>query len=135
MRKIGAVSEYGSKRDAELWQAYRRAIANSGVVSSETLYEMTASSPASRFWVSERRASEVMGAIIRGISISCMSPTRQEMFREIFSRFIRYRSKFPDSTIYEATFHAVNTPAPKFYLTPKTVKIILCRYRRQKFGK
>lgn len=135
MRKIGAISEFGSKRDAELWQAYRRAIATSGVVSTEMLYEMTAASPTSRFWVSERRAAEVMGAIIRGISLNHMSPTRQEMFREIFNRFLQYRSKVPKSTIYEATFHAVNTPAPKFYLTPKTVKIILCRYRREKLGK
>ena len=135
MKKKGAVYEFGSKRDAELWQAFRRAIAASGVVSTDMLYEMAAHSPTSRFWVSERRASEVMGMIIRGISISYMSRLRQEMFREIFNRFIDYRSHHPESTIYEATFHAVNTPAPKFYLTPKTVKVILCRFRRNKSGK
>ncbi|MDE6026805.1 MAG: hypothetical protein K2G23_01880 [Muribaculaceae bacterium] len=129
MKKIGSVSEFGSLRDQELWLAYRRAIASTGVVSSDILYELTASSPASRFWVSERRASEVMGAMIRGISISFMSPTRQEMYRELFRRFIDYRAQNPQSSIYEATFNAVNSPAPKFYLTPKSVKVILYKYR------
>lgn len=131
MKKIGSVSDFGSQRDQELWQAFRRAIANSGVVSSEVLFEMAALSPASRFWVSERRASEVMGAMIRGISISYMSPMRREMYQEIFRRFIEYRSRRPRASIYEATFAAVNSPAPKFYLTPKSVKIIIYNFRKK----
>ena len=132
MKKVGSVAEFGQQRNDELWLAYRRAIASSGVVSTEILYEMTAESPTSRFWVSERRASEVIGAMLRGISISFMSPLRQQMFSEIFRRFLVYREKFPKSTIYEATFHAVNSPAPKFYLTPKTVKILLYKIRKLK---
>ncbi|MDE6296579.1 MAG: hypothetical protein K2L89_01925 [Muribaculaceae bacterium] len=132
MKKIGSVAEFGLQRNEELWLAYRRAIASSGVVSTDILYEMTAESPTSRFWVSERRASEVIGAMLRGISISFMTPLRQQMFKEIFSRFLSYREKFPKSTIYEATFNAVNSPAPKFYLTPKTVKILLYKIRKLK---
>lgn len=132
MKKVGSVCEFGSRRDEELMRAFRRAISMTGVVSTEILYEMAAESPTSRFWVSERRAAEVMGAIIRGISLSFMTPLRQEMFREIFNRFIEYRRQHPRSTIYEATFQAVNSEAPKFYLTPKSVKVILSRYRRKK---
>ncbi len=135
MKKIGSVSEFGPARDEELWRAYRSAIANSGVVTMDELYSMAAASPSSRFWVSERRASEVMGMILRGISLCFMTPMRQEMFREIFNRFIAYRRKHPDSSIYEATFHAVNSPAPKFYLTSKSAKVIICRFRRNKMKK
>ena len=132
MKKKGSVAEFGHKRNEELWLAYRRAIAESGVVTTDRLYVMTASTPTSRFWVSERRASEVMGAMLRGRSITDMSATRREMFSEIFRRFSEYRRRFPAASIYEATFAVVNSPAPKFYLTPNSVKILLYQIRRQR---
>lgn len=132
MKKPGSVVEFSHKRDDELWRAYRRAIAESGVVTADRLYTLTAASPTTRFWVSERRASEVMGAMLRGVSIENMSQTKKEMFAEIFRRFSDYRHKFPASSIYEATFAAVNSPAPKFYLTPNSVKIILYQIRRKR---
>ena len=133
MKKIGSVAEFGPQRDQELWLAFRRALgAASDVVTIDKLCAIAAESPSSRFWVSERRASEVIGAMLRGISISFMSPTRREMFREIFRRFIAYRERHPLSSIYEATFAAVNSPSPKFYITPKTAKIIIYRYKKER---
>lgn len=132
MKKLGSVTDFGPHRNQELWCAYRRALAASGVISPRELYILTATSPTSRFWVSERRAAEVMGAILRGMSLNKMSPTRHEMYTEIFTRFKEYRAKHPGASIYEATFAAVNSPAPKFYLTPGSVRILIYDIRRKR---
>ncbi|MDE6538263.1 MAG: hypothetical protein K2M13_09560 [Muribaculaceae bacterium] len=133
MKKIGSVADFSRERDEQLRKAFRNAIALPGVRKVMELYALAADSPTSRFWVSERRASEVMGAMLRGMDISKMNPRRKEMFEEIFRRFSDYRLSHPGSTIYEATFAAVNSPAPKFYLSPGTVKVLLTSLRSAKF--
>jgi len=129
MKKIGSVAEFGHMRDAELLSAFRRAVAGSRVAATSEYYRLAVATPASRFWVSERRASEVIGQMLRGRSIAGMTPMRQKMYRELYRRAVAYRASHPGATIYEATFEAVNSPAPEFYLTPLSAKIILCRHR------
>ncbi|MDE6717459.1 MAG: hypothetical protein K2J70_04620, partial [Muribaculaceae bacterium] len=68
----------------------------------------------------------------KGMSVKGMSEMRREMFETLFKIFSRYRTRFPKATVEEAAFHAVNSPAPKFFLTPKSVKVILCRFIRER---
>lgn len=67
--------------------------------------------------------------MLRGLSIDFMSPCRQEMFTELFRRFLELRSANPKESISQTVVEAVNSPAPKFYLSPKSVKVLVCRYR------
>lgn len=132
MKKKGSVAEFGCRRDDELLDAYKKALSGTGIVAPNVIYELTADSPSSRFWVSERRAAEVLSAMAKGRSIAGMTPMKREMFADLFIIFSEYRRNFPEASIYEAAFHAVNSPAPRFYLTPKTVRIMIFKIRRER---
>lgn len=134
MKKNGCVCDFVPRRNAELYKTFRHTLVSTSSVDMNLIYKLTADAPSSRFWTSERRAAEVISMMLRGISISFMSPTRQEMFRELFRRFLELRSADPKESVSQTVVQAVNSPAPKFYLTPKSVKVILCRYRAQMRG-
>ena len=131
MKKIGSVAEFGHKRDSELLKAFRRAVVESETTDTDEFYRLAAASPSTRFWVSERRASEVIGQMLKGRSIEKMTPMRQKMYRELYRRALLYIEEHPGCTIYDAAFAAVNTPAPEFYLTPLSCRVILSRARRR----
>ncbi len=125
MKKKGSVSEFGTHRDQELQMAYDAALRNSHHLPGDDIYRCAADTPTSRFWVSERRASEVLAKMEKGESIGNMRPERQEMYKELFRRFSELRSQKPRPSIYEAAYRAVNSPAPGFYLTPSSVKVMI----------
>lgn len=85
----------------------------------DTAVEKVVNSPCSRFWISEERATAVISAIIRGQPIlDSMRPTKREMFIELHARVCNIRNDAPEMNLYDAVFLAVNSPAPKFYMTP-----------------
>lgn len=47
-----------------------------------------------------------------------MRPTKREMFIELHARVCNIRNDAPEMNLYDAVFLAVNSPAPKFYMTP-----------------
>ncbi|MDE6340550.1 MAG: hypothetical protein K2K97_12350 [Muribaculaceae bacterium] len=100
-----------------------------GRIPLEELFTRASLSPASRFWVSERRAMVVMSQMLKGDRLLSMNPKRREMFYEIFHRVKEILRKEPDLTLTEASFRAVNSPAPQFYLTPKTARAMIYRLR------
>lgn len=64
-----------------------------------------------------------------------MRPTKREMFNEIYTRFLIERKKFPSKTIYELVSAIVIQPAPKFYLTPRTVGELIYRIKNGWYDK
>lgn len=129
MKKKGSVVEFKQQRDAELLSAFRQQLSMLGRIPLEELFTRASLSPASRFWVSERRAMVVMSQMLKGDRLLSMNPKRREMFYEIFHRVKEILRKEPDLTLTEASFRAVNSPAPQFYLTPKTARAMIYRLR------
>lgn len=128
MKKIGCTCDYLALRDAELYRAFRQAMGAVATKDMERVYLLTADSPSSRFWTSEQRAGDVISMMLKGGSISHMTPRRQEMYRELLSRFLRRRAEFPKEKVWETLCAVVNSPAPSFYLTPHSVRITVARY-------
>ena len=63
----------------------------------------------------------VVAALIKGKPVlDAMRPTKREMFKEIYSRVLDYQKQFPDASMFELVLKAVNSPAPKFYMTPRS---------------
>lgn len=125
MKKIGSVCEFNAERNRELVRAYFRTTPIEGEPDGMRRFQAAAESPASRFWVSERRAAEVVRGMMKGMSIAHMSRKRREMFMEIFRRTREYMERHPGVALEEAAFEAVNSPAPEFYLTAGSARVII----------
>lgn len=131
MRHKGSKCEFTDERNADLLRAYREQVEARDSISITEIAEAISQSPSKRFWVSVGRAYQVITDLDRNISIDNMNPTRKEMFQEIYRRYKIYKEENPSLTRMEILWHVCNQPAPKFYLTPKSIIVILNRVRRE----
>ena len=129
MKKKGAVSDFTKQRNEELKNAFKAQLYLLGTIPTEELFTRAAKMPASRFWVSERRAAEVISKMLKGGMMFGMNRKKREMYIEILIRVKEEMRREPGITVTEATFRAVNSPAPEFYLTPKSARVIIYRIR------
>lgn len=123
--------DFIEERDAELLRACTNIIGGRDKISLSEVYDTLAQTPCSRFYVSEERAYIVIGYLQRGIPLANMIPLRREMFQEIFHRFILFRKEHPSLTKMECIWHVCHQPAPKFYLTPGSIRAILSKVRKE----
>lgn len=129
MKKIGSVADFGPQRDKELLAAFRDQLHLLGSIPTKELFTRAAKMPASRFSVSERRAAAVISKMLRGDRILSMNTKKREMYLELYRRVRRIREEVPGISLNEACFRAVNSPAPEFYLTPKSARVMIYRLR------
>ena len=121
MKYHGCILEFTDERNDELMRAFREAINKRTFIDITEISEEVVNMPCSRFWVSEERAMVVVAALIKGKPVlDAMRPTKREMFKEIYSRVLDYQKQFPDTSMFELVLKAVNSPAPKFYMTPRS---------------
>lgn len=130
MKKHGSTFEYEQERNDELIKAYREEIAACKVIRMDDIFRRIANRSCKRFWVSEERAAIVVARMMRGDRLRKMKPLKREMYFEIFRIVKRLKEQHPDMPIYKLSFKAVNTPAPKFYMTPKSIKVIIYKIKR-----
>lgn len=127
MKRSGSVLDFKARRNHNLLRVFRRCLADSSYVFLPRIFAMVADSPAERFWVSEERATVVISAMFAGKPLPRMRPNKIEMFQEIFHRTLEIRNRHPQRSIRDIVAEVVNQPAPKFYLTPRTVgEYIFC---------
>lgn len=129
MKKPGSVSDFTPQRDRELLAAFKNQLHLLGDVPLPEIFHRAARQPASRFWVSERRAAAVVSKMLKGDLILSMNPKKREMYYEIFRRVERILNERPGCCLTDAVFEAVNSPAPEFYLTPKSARVMIYRLR------
>ncbi len=130
MKYIGSILEFTRDRNADLMRAFREQLASARHVIMPEIFKMVADSPASRFWVSEKRAVIVISAMAAGKPMPRMRSNKREMFEEIYRRFLIENKKNPQKTIYELVTKIIYQPAPKFYFTPRTVGEIIYRIKK-----
>lgn len=129
MKHIGSYFEYEKERNEDLLRAYR--LCEVRHLCKQSIYAMTVQMPARRFWVSEERATVVISQMLRGKPLRRMRPNKRKMFAEIYRRVLLLMTEKPDEPIAHLVFEVVNSPAPKFYLTPSSAKIIICKIKRK----
>ena len=121
--------DFTRQRNDDIMRVYRKQLALARFIIMPEIFELVAESPASRFWVSEERATIVISAILAGKPLPRMRANKREMFEEIYRRFLMERKKFPGKSVYELVSTIVIQPAPKFYLTPRTVGELIYRIK------
>lgn len=129
VKYYGSILDFTDERNHELLKAYHEQMHKANYIVMPHIFELVANSPCSRFWVSEERAAIVISTMLAGKAIPGMRSNKREMFEEIFRRFLALREKFPDKSIYELSIKVVHQPAPRFYMTPRTVGELIYRIK------
>ena len=131
MKHIGSFFEYEQQRNDDLIRAFKKDIETCKVIRMPEVWQRVANSPASRFWVSEERAAIVIAQMMKGDNLEKMRPLKREMYLEIYKRVKKILDAKPNTTVLNACIAAVNSPAPKFYMTPKSVKETVYKIKRK----
>lgn len=98
------------------------------------VYASVVDMPASRFWVSEKRAVFVVSAIFanREAELYGMNPLKMEMFYEIANRIRELQKLQPSARLKELCAEVILQPAPKFYMSQSSAKSIIQRHKKNK---
>lgn len=123
--------EYAEERMQDLMRAYDEYISSCAYIRMPDVYSAIVNMQSQRFWVSDIRATKVIYAMLRGVPLKDMRPLKREMFEEILRRVLALRKKRPELTIRTCCSIVVAQPAPKFYLTPGSAKIMVCKARKK----
>ena len=133
MKKKNCTCEFSSHRNTLLIENFRKSIARQSQISLQKAFMDAKSTPAPRFWVSERRAAEVISKMLAGKDPTpSMYPEKREMYREIFRRVLPLRRRYPDAPLSELVFRVVNSEAPDFYLSLYSVRNIIYSLKKKK---
>lgn len=124
--------DFTRQRDLDILRAFREQWhAARGRCSFADIFQQVATAPSARFWVSEERCAITIARIKKGDTLESMSPQNQEMYRELYRRYLAEKQRHPSWPLIRICILIVNQPAPSFYLTPKTVRTLFYRARRQ----
>lgn len=132
MKKKGTISQLNHERDDDLMRAYLQEIAGRPHILLPEVLQAVVSSPSKRFWVTSERASIVVYNMMKGDSLDNMRPLKRKMFREIYRRVMKLKANYPQLSISILTEQAVSQPAPEFYITWQSAKVILSRIRKRR---
>lgn len=127
MKRIGCCFEYERERNEDLLRAYRECM---GKAAAKDLFQTVVNMPSRRFWVSPERATIVVCSMIKGKGQTNMLKNKKEMYQEIYRRVLELKRQNPNTSIYDLVIQVVDSPAPKFYLTPKSARVIIYKIRR-----
>lgn len=131
MKHFGSYFEYEQERNDDLMRAYHEDIAACKVIRMPEVWQRVANMPAARFWVSEERATFVVSKMIKGQKIESMRPLRKEMYQEIYNRVKLMLQHNPQLSVSQCCYRVVASPAPKFYMTPLSVRQTIYKIKRK----
>lgn len=134
MKNFGSTVTFTRQRNADIMRVFRLKLREAKVIRLPDIFRQVAESPSVRFWVSEERAAIVIAAMEAGRHIPLMTKSKQDMFAEIYRRYIPLRRQFPKKSVLELVSAIVNQPAPKFYFTPATIGEFIRRIRKGYYG-
>ena len=134
MKHNGCILEFTEERNGELMRVYRELINECRYVSIPELSRRIVSTPCSRFWVSEERATVVCAALMRGDKsvLKGMRRTKREMYEEIYRRVLIEKMVNPQAKVAQLVSRIVYSPAPCFYMQARSAMEAIYRIKRNK---
>lgn len=128
----GSIVLYAEERLDALMNEYHSYIDSCAHIRMSEVFDAIVLRPCPRFWVSVVRAKYVVGRMMRGDVefVSRMRPSKREMFCEIHSRVLALKCLRPEAKLHALIEEVVESPAPKFYLSPGSAKIMVCKAKK-----
>lgn len=131
MKHFGNTCHFQQARNADLMRAYNEEINGRKHIFLPDVFREVVKKQSARFWVSERRAAIVLSRLFNGDELAEMRPLKRRMFKEIFRRAKKMRANYPQLTMLQIAEHVVQQPAPEFYITPGSAKVIVSKIRKR----
>ena len=131
----GSNLEFTQDRINALMEHYDRYIASCPYIRMSEVFDFIVNQPCRRFWVSHIRAAVVIARMLKGYKLTNMRPSKREMFQEICRRVCKLREQFPSASISQLVAEVIAQPAPKFYLTPSSAKIMVYKAKKEWYAK
>ena len=132
---IGSTLEYMEERITALMEEYDRYIASCDYIRMSEVFDHIVNQPCCRFWVSNFRAYVVVLKMMKGYRLEKMRSSKKEMFQEIFRRVCALKEHHPSMSLFQLVAEVVAQPAPKFYLTPSSSKIMVYKAKKEWYAK
>lgn len=132
---FGCVVEYTMQRSDALMEEYHKYSVSANYLKADDIFSFIVNQPCQRFWVSPGRAVSVVRRMIKGDELLYMRPSKREMFFEIFNRVSILRNSDKSSPLDKLVMDVVDSPAPKFYLSPGSAKIMVSKAKKQWYQK
>lgn len=132
MKKKGTISQLQHERDDDLMRAFQQELAGRPHILLPEVLNAVVTSPSKRFWVTSERAAIVIYNMMKGDELEHMRPLKRKMFREIYRRVMKLKANYPQLSIPILTEQVVAEPAPEFYITPGSAKVIISRIRKRR---
>lgn len=130
MKRQGSKFPLETERNRSILKAFRE-LFTCGYNPDLSFYQRIADCPTERFWVTEERATLVILSMLKGARLSNMLGTKAEMYEEIYRRYLLLRKQRPGQPVSLLVSEIVNQPAPKFYMTAKSVREIIYKLKRK----
>lgn len=122
MKHFGNIVEFTAARNRELMRAYKKALYETKYINIHDICEKVERTPCSRFWISEERASIVVSRMLAGIPLEAnILQSRRDMYEEIYRRVVSLKEIHPEMSTSELCCIVVHQPAPRFYMTTRSV--------------
>lgn len=125
MKKRGNISLHTSQRNEEICRIFKNCIGNPDCRNITDIFKVVARQPASRFFVSEERALQIISQKRTSGRWPINSPTRLRLFKDLEKIVNKIIARTPDISLNDAVWEAVNSPAPSLYLTPGSCRTII----------
>lgn len=132
---VGSTLEYTEERITALMEEYDRYIASCEYIRMSEVFDHIVNQPCRRFWVSNIRAAVVVARMLKGCKLKNMHPSKKEMFQEIFRRVCKMKEQFPSMSLFQLVAEVVAQPAPKFYLTANSAKIMVYKAKKEWYAR
>lgn len=132
---VGSTLEYTEERITALMEEYDRYIATCDYIRMSEVFDHIVNQPCRRFWVSNIRAAVVVARMLKGCKLKNMRPSKKEMFQEIFRRVCKMKEQFPSMSLFQLVAEVVAQPAPKFYLTASSAKIMVYKAKKEWYAR
>ena len=124
MKKKNCCCDYTASRNERLRQEFLRRLGRN-VRNLRVIFAELATAPAERFYINEDRAYYIIKERIRRGEWPSMLPTRRRMLELIYAGAMALREADPSLTLRQAVCDAVNSPAPGYFLTPRSIRTII----------
>lgn len=125
MKKRGNSCDYTAAKNAELVRVFKRLVSEATIVDLDKIFRQVAASKASRFFISEERAYELVKAFRETGLWHISNRLRVEMMEAINELCLKLERSNPGLSLRDAVYEAVNHRAPKFYLTARSCRTLI----------
>lgn len=129
MRKKGSRCDYIKERNRNLRREFNARLGRDGRTVARTIRELTTVG-ADRFYVSEEQAWRYFrDKMVKKKEAGPRVENRRIILEEVRKRTMAILAENPELDPRDVLFEVVNSPAPSFYLTYRTIRTILYKNR------